>query len=381
MRIGIDCRTILAPKLGEKAGVGHYTYYLVKYLLALDKKNEYVLFFDFRCPNPAEFRRKNVKIVHFPFSQYKKYLPFGYSHLLIAAALGKEQLDVYHSPANAIPLNYKGKSVLTVHDLAIYDHPEWFPPKQEFSTRVVVPKSVYRAAKIIAVSKSTAESIERIFKIPKDKIRVIYEGFAKNNKKISSKEIKQIKKKFKLNDKYIFYVGTLEPRKNLASAIQAFDNLLNAHYKKYQGYQFVIAGAKGWKYDDIFTAIAKSRSGYVKYINYISHKEKLALMQSAACFIFPSLWEGFGLPVLEAMSLGTPVITSKLSSLPEVVDKAGLLVNPNKALEIEKALAKLLNSSTLRKSLAKKGIQQAKKFSWKKCAKETLKIYQNIAKQ
>lgn len=378
IRIGIDCRTILSPQLGEKAGVGHYTYYLVKTLLEIDKMNEYVLFFDFRCPNPKEFRQKNVKIVHFPFSQYKKYLPFGYSHLLIAATLSRENLDLYHSPANVIPLNYSGPSVLTVHDLAIYKHPSWFPPQQGFSTKVLVPKSIEKASKVIAVSESTKKSIKQLFKTPNQKIEVVYEGFAQEKKKITKREIANIKNKFKIENKFIFYIGTLEPRKNLAAAIRAFDNLLNKNYQKYKDYQFIIAGAKGWKYDDIFEAIKNSKSGHVRYINYVSHKEKVALLQEASCFVFPSLWEGFGLPVLEAMSLGTPVITSNLSSLPEVAGKAALLVNPRKVNELQKALEKILSSTKIQKSLSQKGRKQSRKFSWKKCARQTLKIYEKI---
>lgn len=379
MRIGIDCRTILSPERGEKAGVGHYTYYLVKHLLQLDRKNQYVLFFDWRYPDPREFIRKNVKTVHFPFSQYKKYLPFAYSHLLIAATLAREKLDVYHSPANVIPLNYKGKSVLTVHDLAIYEHPSWFPNHQSFATKVLVPQSIKKANKIIAVSHSTKESIIKLFHISPQKISVIYEGFAKEPK-VNLREIRKIKKKYEIKDKYLFYIGTIEPRKNLETVVHAFDGLLRKNYKKYKKWQFIIAGAKGWKYEELFEAIRKTKTGHVKFISYIPHKEKIALLKGADFFVFPSLWEGFGLPVLEAMSLGTPVLTSNLSSLPEVAGSAALMVNPYKVKEITAGLKKLLDSSVKRRKLKKLGLKQARKFSWKKCSQQTLKIYDEVFK-
>ncbi len=361
MKIGIDCRTITS----QPTGIGHYTYYLVKNLLTLDKKNKYFLFFNKDYPNAEEFKKRNSEIIYLA----KKKLPYVDSHLLVARAINKHKLDLCHFPANAMPLAHRGKSVVTVHDLAIYEHPEWFPEKQGFSTKVVVPKSLNKADEIIAVSKSTQKSIKKLFSLDS---QVIYEGFDKD-KEVSEQTIKRIKNKFGIKDKFVFYVGTIEPRKNIARAIKAFDNL------NPKGYQLVIAGGKGWNYEDVFQAIKNSKSGRIKYLNYISHQEKIALLQSAQCFVFPSLWEGFGLPVLEAMSLGTPVITSNISALPEVVGEAALLVDPKKISSFEGALKKLINSDKLQAELSKKGKIQSKKFSWKKCAKETLKVYNKIS--
>ena len=382
MRIGIDCRTILNPKFGEKAGVGHYTYCLVKNLLKLDKKNEYVLLFDYRMVDAKEFKRPNVKIKYFPFSQYKKFLPFGYSHMLISSFLAREKLDIYHAPANVIPYTYTGDSVITVHDLAIYKYPSWFPKGQEFSTKILCPKSINKAKRIIAVSESTKRSVINLFKMPANKISVIYEGFFKD--KIPSKvEEKRILDRYKIDsEKYILYVGTIEPRKNIVNIIRAFDLLNKRRGRKFKDYRLVIAGGKGWKYEDVFKAIKNSPYSHrIKYLNYIPHKDKLALINRAECFVFPSLWEGFGLPVLEAMSLGTPVVSSNVSSLPEVAGKAAQLVNPRQVSEISKALNDVLSKATLRNKMRKTGLEQAKKFSWDKCAKETLKVYREVYKE
>src|SRR3989344_1009011 len=171
MRIGIDCRTILNVLGGERAGVGHYTYYLVKNLLTLDKKNDYVLFFDNRFKDAQEFQKyKNVKIKFFPFYQYKKYLPIAYSQMLIGAVLNRENLDLFHSPANTLPLYYQKKTVVTVHDLGIYKFPEFFPKKfltrQTLATKILVPRSLLKASKIIAVSKNTKKDIIEEFGLP-----------------------------------------------------------------------------------------------------------------------------------------------------------------------------------------------------------------------
>ncbi|MFA6027803.1 MAG: glycosyltransferase family 1 protein [Patescibacteria group bacterium] len=378
MRIGIDCRTILNPKYGEKAGVGHYTYYLVKNLLKIDKKNQYILFFDHRFKDVKELQKKNVEIVRFPWSEYKKYMPLGYSHYIIANVLAKANLDVFHAPANIMPLGYKKPTVLTVHDLAIYQNPEWFPPKQKFSVKISVPKSIGKAKKIIAISESTKKSLISQFNLTDGKIKVVYEGFTKE-KPCNNKVIKRTLKKYKTGEKYILFLGTLEPRKNVPALIQAFDNLVKENYKKYKDYQLIIAGAKGWKYEPIIKAIKEIKYSRVRYLGYISIVEKMALLSKATCFVFPTLWEGFGLPVLEAMGFGIPVITSNISSLPEVVEKAGILVNPEKSESIKAGLKKLLSNKATLKRYSKKAKQQAKKFSWQKCAKETFKIYKEAA--
>lgn len=378
LRIGIDCRTLLSPEKGEKAGVGHYTYYLLKYLLRQDRVNDYVLFVDWRVPQLSLFRKKNIRVVQFPFSEYKKYLPYAYSQFLVAATIAKEKLDAYHSPANVIPLHYKGKSVLTVHDLAIYEHPAWFPSGQDFSTKVLVPKSIARAEKIIAVSESTKKSIIKRFHVPEKKIQVIYEAF-EGEPKVSKRAREWVRKKYSIHDKFFFYIGTLEPRKNLEAVVSVFDDLLRKDYKKYKNWQFIIAGAKGWKYEKLFEAIRKAKNGHIRHIGYVPHKEKMALLAAADFFVFPSLWEGFGLPVLEAMGLGTPVLTSKVSSLPEISGKAALLVDPAKISSVKKGLVQMLQNPALRRSLGKKGKAQSRRFSWARTAKETIKIYESVA--
>lgn len=378
MKIGIDCRTILNPGRGEQAGVGHYTYYLIKHLIKIDKTNEYVLFFDSRVFDTSEFEGlKKVKVKYFPFFQYRRYLPFSYSHLLITAILNREKLDIYHSPANVIPLTYQRPSVITVHDLAIYKHPEWFPGGQKFSTKILVPKSLQKAKKIIAVSKSTKKDIIEEFGIEENKIEVIYEGVIKE--KFKNKWSK-IANKYSLEKPYIFYIGTIEPRKNLYKLIEAYLNLIKE--EKFSNYYLVLAGGIGYKGRD-FMNFLNERIPHkkIRYLGYVSHEEKMILLKNASCFIFPSLYEGFGLPVLEAFSQGVPVITSKVASLPEVAGKAALLVDPNSSNDIQKALKRILSNKEFAKELALKGKKRALNFSWDKCAKETLKVYQKAYQQ
>lgn len=427
MRIGIDCRTILNPTGGEQAGVGHYTYYLIKNLLALDQKNTYVLFFDSRFRKIDEFKKNNTEIKFFPFYQYKKYLPITYSQMLISAVLTREKLDVFHSPANVLPLTYNRPAVVTVHDLAIYKHPDFFPiqflNRQIFSTKILVPRSLVKAEKIIAVSKNTKTDIIEEFGVPEDKIEVIYEGVADYHQECKNQtNFNELKKKYGIGDKYILFLGTIEPRKNIITLIKAFRNLRLIYNSPAKDHQLIIAGARGWKDQPVYEAISdanasiigqkKRRNGRerrrgfdlrsenqinkqgerrkhierrinqpIKYIGYVPLEDKILLLCQATSFVFPSLYEGFGLPVLEAMSLGTPVITSNLSSLPEIVtENSGLLITPTKESEILDALQQILTDDGLRELLSVNGRKRAKDFSWKKCAQETLRIYQSIKK-
>ena len=376
MRIGIDCRTILNPGKGEQAGVGHYTYFLVKHLLKLDKQNTYVLFYDHRSEAVTEFKRKHVELVRFPYSEYKRYLPFAYSHVLVSRFLNKAKLDLFHSPANIIPLQYKKPAIVTVHDLAIYQHPEWFPPKQDFSVNTLVPNSIRKAKRVIAVSQSTADDILKQFHISKEHISVIHEGYepVKAPTKLS---IQAVRRSFNLNERYLLYIGTLEPRKNIAGMIAAFDSLVRRKPKKYKDVQLVLAGAKGYQFKENYKAIQNVQAGSVRYIGYVTAQQKQALLHGALGFVFPSLYEGFGLPVIEAMAAGTPVLTSNIASLPEVAGKAAILVNPQTNLSIQLGIEKLMVKST-RDRYRKLGKAQAKRFSWAACAKATLAVYQSV---
>lgn len=366
------------PELGERAGVGHYTYYLVKNLLRIDKTNEYVLFFDWRVRDTREFDQKNVRIRHFPFSQYKKFLPFAYSHMLTSAYLLKERLDVYHSPANVIPLAYPKKAVITIHDLAIYKNPGWFPG-QIFSTRLLVPQSVKKANRIIAVSKSTKRDLQDLFSVPSKKVVVIYEGVQVEKIPVHSRAIDKVSQR-NIGSKYILFVGTLEPRKNLLTLLRAYKKLLTWD-KKFEAYKLILAGHKGWKHEEIFDAIRElGLKKHVQYVGYITHNDKIELIKRASCFVNPSFYEGFGLTMVEAMALGTPLIASNVSSIPEVVGDAGTLVDPEKDDELAAALKKMLSSSSVREAFVQKGRAQAKKFSWDRCARETKKVYESLKK-
>lgn len=379
MRVGIDCRTILNPDRGEGAGIGHYTYYLVKNLLDLNRTTQFVLFFDYRMKREGtqEFHRPNVKICFFPFSSYRKFLPFAYSHMLTSAALLKERLDLVHSPTTSMPLTYPKPVVATVHDLAIFLNPGWFP-SQVFSRRLLVPQTLKRARHLIAVSKSTKHDLEELFNVPARKVSVIYEGVDTHKFDLKDKHV-DVRRKFKLPQRFLLYVGTLEPRKNLPGLIDAYYGLARAKPELLDDVPLVFAGAIGYQGDDVLEKIRGLQlQGRVKYLGYVTHNEKMNLIKAATAFIFPTFYEGFGLPVLEAMNLGTPVVTSKTSSLPELAGDAALLVDPSNPIALAAGVERILTDEDLRAHLRRAGLQRAKAFSWLQAARETHDVYQRV---
>ncbi|RJO59016.1 glycosyltransferase family 1 protein [Candidatus Parcubacteria bacterium] len=373
MKIGIDCRTILNPESGERAGVGHYVEGLVMALLEQYPKEEFVLYFDYRNRDVNVYKKPNVRLKHFPFSQYGRFLSFGYSHMLISAYLLKEGLDILHVPAGVIPLTYPKKVVYTVHDLAIYRNPEWFP-SSFISRSILVPQSLRKADRIIAVSRSTAKDLKKLFNIKSQKVDVVYNGY--DVEKIPLKRSNQeTLAKFKLPKRYVLFVGTLEPRKNVISLMRAFKMLLDKN-PECRDAILVIAGQVGYHSEEVMQKILDlGLKRNIRYLGYVSHNEKVELLKNCSAFVFPSLYEGFGLPVLEALALGAPTITSPVSSMPEIAGRAAIFVDPLNLEALAKAMRDILEKPGLAKKLSTAGQAQAKNFSWEVCARETMKVY------
>ncbi len=384
MKIGIDCRNILHPDAGESAGIGHYVHHLVAALLKKDVTNEYVLFFDNHDVAAAkhELLRGNPRVTArvLPFRTIRRVMPFIYRHLVVASVFEREKLDLLHGPANVVPLFYRRPWVVTVHDLAIYDHPEWFPPgslgTQRFSTAVLVPHSVKHARRVIAVSQTTANDIARIFGLDKSKIDVVHEG---NEIVAPGHDQAEVFARHGLKKgEYFLFLGTVEPRKNVATAIRAFVAAAKNGWIPDRA-QFIIAGGRGWKNAGVFAEMREANDVFgserVRYLGYVPAVEKSSLIGGAAAFVFPSHYEGFGLPVLEAMSLGTPVIASSTPALAEVCGSAALLVPPTDVDGFAQAFRDVWNDAALKEKLSRSGIERGREFTWQRAARETVSVY------
>lgn len=361
--------------------MGQYTLFLIRKMFFLDQKiidvknarprendtDEFVLFFD-RGISDQKIRMlvgeyPRVKIVTLP----RRTIPFVSAHVSAARAIAREKLDLLHVPDGHTPYFYNGRTVITIHDLAILRHPEWFPEsalERFVSTRILLRRAIDRAKCIIVPSEATAVDVRNYYGVSQDRVRVIPLASALPP---GSRPPTQMP-----SGRYLLFVGTIEPRKNLVRLLSAFKKIDDHEVR------LVIAGKQGWKNREIMEAIKKTER--VEYRGYVSEEEKRWLMKHALAFVFPSLYEGFGLPVLEAMSVGTPVITSNTSSLPEVAGNAALLIDPEDEDGLRDAINRIILDSMLRAELACRGRALATTFSWSKTAEHTLAVYPKLFK-
>ena len=389
MRIGIDARKILNPLKGEAIGVGHYTYQLIRYLLEIDKDNEYVLFFDasVRQKDVRKFTRKNVKIVFFPFSDYSKFLPGVYNEVLASAVLSREKLDLLHvtSTEVQIPKTYRGKILLTVHDLGVFITPESYKKSVLIREKIRKQFLIKRANHIIAVSQTIANDIVKYHNISdKDKkIDVVYSGLDKRFFAIEETNYKNILRRFGITKKYILFLGTIEPSKNITRLLHAFAMFKEDRIKRSRrercDYQLLIAGKPGWLAKDIKHFVRDLQlTKDVRFSGYVIGDELLPLFTGAEFFVLPSLYEGFGTTILEAFATGTPAIVTNAGSAPEIASDCARIVNPIDTKEIAEALIEFAQDEQLREHYKQKGLERAKDFDWEKTARQTLDIYKHI---
>lgn len=286
-------------------------------------------------------------------------------------------VNLYHATDFVLPpVRRQTRTLLTVHDLSFVRVPEAASPRLKAYLDVWVPKSAYRADHILADSTATKHDLIELYRIPDEKITVLLSGVDARFKPASEAGQQAIREKYRLGDwRFVLAVGTIQPRKNYARLIYALKQLHDAG----SDLHLVIAGGKGWLEDPIYTAISKTNmEAYVHFIGFADEPDLNALYTAASCFAFPSLYEGFGLPILESMRCGTPVVTSNTSSLPEVAGDAALIVDPYDVEAIATAIQKSVSDLEVREQLIEQGYIRAQQFTWDKSARQLLRIYESL---
>ena len=373
MKVAIDVRTINKPR----SGVGHYVTNLIREFQKIDKENSYCL-----ISNNGEFEAEFASRPN--FENYRTWIS-NENHLVgdlwesfyLPGLLQRKGVSVFHGPAFMIPLRFSGfRTVVTIHDIVAFIKPETVPLKYALYMRFLIGLVVRKADRVITPSESTKQDLIDRLKVPEEKIEVVYEAVSDEFKPWSGPgRAEQVKRKFGIRDRYMLFVGNLEPRKNLVRLMRAFER---ARDRLGGAYQLVISGKKGWLYKDILTTYEQVNRGDVILTSYVSDKDLVDLYRSADMFVFPTLYEGFGLPVLEAMGCGAPVITSSVSSIPEIAGDAAVLVDPLDIGQISEAMVEVAFSEALRANLREKGLRQAAGFTWTKTAERTLEIYRSV---
>ena len=369
MRIGINVSVL---KAGENvSGIGYYTYRIVKELLDNDTENEYYLFSN--CEISVHFP-ENSRVHNILYPCKNRLL---WSRYLLGWQIQKFNLDIFWSPTHNLPIVKKKKTkyYMTVHDIAnhILENISQSKSNQQKYLRLILDHSCKIADGIIAPSNATKNDLVEHFRVAPQKIFVIYEGGDKESNVKPAGE-QELEEKYRVKKPYFLYVGTLQPRKNIETIVDSFLRLA----KNESTVQLVLAGGIGWGMDKVLDKIQKS--GFKDRIiltGYVSEEEKAGLYKNAEAFLFPSQYEGFGIPVLESFSYGVPVITAKNSSLPEVGGNAAIYIeNVMSSAELEECMKKILSlSESDRMLLSEKGIQKFNKFTWKKCAREISKLF------
>jgi glycosyltransferase involved in cell wall biosynthesis len=382
MHIGIDASRVT---VADRTGTEHYTFELLAALAQLDRQNRYTLYCN-QPPAALPPLGPNFSLRHIPF-------PRLWTHARLSAEVALHPPDVLFVPAHVLPigvvLRQRMRTVVTIHDMGYMRFPEAHTPSQRRYLRASTNWSARNASRLIAISNTTRDDLVHYASAPAEKISVVYHGVSPRFRPLEDQNlIAAAQAKYGITPPYFLYVGTIQPRKNLARLLEAFASAsrdwglgTGSHVPDPQSLlanpQLVIAGRRGWLTDEIerqSTQLFGPGSEAVRFTGYIADDDLPALLSGALAFVFPSLYEGFGMPLLEAMACGTPVLASATSALPEVAGDAALLIDPEDTAAIGAGMARLASDAALRADLRARGLERAAQFTWERCAQETLAV-------
>lgn len=378
LRIGID----YTAGVVQKGGIGRFVRGLVDGLAAVDQDNEYLLFYFHRgqeTPNRPISNIANFRTRQIPIPDRLMTILWHRFSLPIPVDIATGQLDVFHAPDYVLPPLRRGVSVLTVHDLSFLLHPECHDENLSAYLEKAVPPSVARADLITVDSHSTRNDLICLLDAEPERVEVVYGGVDEQFRPMQEQWelLSQTRKRFGISHPFILNVGVIEPRKNLVALVQAYERL-----KARPGFnhKLVIAGGKGWLYHEVYRKVRDLRlEDDVIFTGYVPDEDLPALYNLADLFVYPSLYEGFGLPVVESMACGTPVVASDSSSIPEIVGDAALLAPPTDVEALASAMERALTDLALRDHMRASGLAQATNFTWRKAAESLVNVYQRAA--
>ncbi len=362
--LGIDA----TPLTQTRTGVGNYTHELIHALAASEDRPQMTL-----LSNRPIFGRYeqlgHIQENHFPSNWL-------WMQLRLPRLLAESDLQLVHFPNNALPLASPVPTVLTIHDASLFLYPHHHPWRRRLALRTIMRHAALKADAIITVSHYAKANLSQFLPVPPEKIQVIHEAAGSQFRQpITCQQRITIRKKYQLPDNFLLYVGTLEPRKNLARLLQAYARLLGVQ-PAYKSIPLVIAGLEGWGAHSLAQQIAENRlQQHVHYIGFVDEADLPALYSAAKLFVFPSLHEGFGLPPLEAMACGTPVLTSQGSAMQEICGAAAHYVDPLSVDALTDAMHCLLSHPDRLHLLGEAGRRRSAEFSWQKSAQQTLTLY------
>jgi glycosyltransferase involved in cell wall biosynthesis len=364
VRIGINGRFLVA----KRTGVQRAAYNLVKTLFEIDRENEYILFTGEE--QAKEWNYPNVKLVTSRLKVGENLRNHLWEQFVLPRLARKHKVDILHSPANMAPLFYRGASIVHIHDLCFVVNPQWYSYLFHTAYNVAIPRLARRASRVITNSNNSRNDLLQFYQVDASKVRLIYwavdQTFGAGP--VQERQVEE-------EGDYILYVGSLEPRKNIATLIESFEQLRtdNPDLKT----KLILIGGES----PLFAAVRlqiKQFHNDVVFKGFVSDEELKQYYRNAMVVAYPSLYEGFGLPPLEAMASGAPVVTSNTSSLPEVVGDAALMVSPYDCAQLAGTLARVIRDRRLREEMRRRGFEQVKKFNWYRVARNVLAVYYEV---
>ena len=381
MHVGINAHLLAFTPDYRQAGLSRYIYEIVTRLPRFDTQSKFTAFAG-NAPVPSEFdanKPPNMKIARSMFPTSKAPVRIAWEQTVLPIASARAKLDLLHCPVNVRPLVSPCPVVITVHDVIFLRYPGAFHPAKRAYLKYMTGWSARHSTHVIAVSDQTRHDVIELLGVRPERVTTIHNGVGSQFMPISDDRRRGFSSDKSLSGRTILYVGTLEPRKNLTMLLQAFSEL--ASDPDFDDTTLVIGGSKGWYYDEVFATAEQLRltaSGRVRFLGRVPDEELPLWYNVASVFVFPSKYEGFGLPPLEAMACGTPVITSNTSSLPEVVGDAGIMLPPGDPAAWAAGMRSVLGDVATARELGTKALERSKQFSWDRTARETLDVYRRV---
>ena len=367
MRIAIDARKL------RDYGIGTYIRNLIRHLARIDRTSEYVL-----IVRPADIEIASALGDNFrAVPDWSRAYSFR-EQLTIPLDLRRERVDLFHAPHYVLPPLIPCKSVVTIHDCIHLRFPQYLPNRLAYVyARSSLWVATHRSSRVLTVSETSKRDILRYFRVPERKIDVIYNAIDERLREAPSEdEVARVRERYQLKDPFVLYTGNIKPHKNLERLIEAFHTLRRDGLEHVK---LLIIGDEISKYATLRRAVHRHKlHKHVRFFGFVSDKTLASLYRLASVFVFPSLYEGFGLPPLEAMAAGTPVITSNVSSLPEVVGDAAVLIDPYDPGAIADAMRRVLTDSALHADLRQRGLARVRDFSWERSVTRVREIYGEV---
>jgi glycosyltransferase involved in cell wall biosynthesis len=366
IHVGVNAHLLSLDQSYRSAGIHWYIHNLLQHLPQADPGVDYTVFLRELGYPQAD----GLRLVPTDLPTHRPPIRFLWEQVIQPWAARRAGLDLLHCPAFVGPLVGSVPFVVTVHDLSYLLFPEGFRGRNRTYLRILTQRSVRRARRVIAVSESTRQDLVRLYGLAPDRVDVVHNGVDPGFRPLPREEVATFRAKRALPEQFLLFVGTLEPRKNIVRLVEAYAGLPKPRSP------LLLVGGKGWFYDQVFARVEELELvNEVRFVGYVPEDELPWWYNAATALVYPSLYEGFGLPALESMACGTPVVTSTSSSLPEVMGQAGIQVEPTDVPALTAAVQRVLQDATLRAQLRAAGLTQAARFSWPGTASGTVRSY------